>query len=61
MVIYKNDNQLLIMDSHEHGPYGGIIATCPSCCVHDFVSYISNMARKVWNASLQESNLAILE
>jgi hypothetical protein len=61
MVIFNNSGQLLMMDSHEHGPHGSIIATCPSGCVQDFVNYISSMAREVWNTSLQGSNLAILE
>lgn len=61
MLIFKNSGHLLLMDSHEHGLHGGIIATCPSGCVQDFVGYISNMARQVWNVSLQGSNLAILE
>ena len=61
MVIFKNSGQLLMMDRHEHGLYGSIIATCPSDCVQDFVCYISSMAREVWNVSLQGSNLAILE
>ena len=60
MVIFNNSGQLLLVDSHEHGPHGSIIATCPSGCVQDFVNYISRMAREVWNTSLQGANLAIL-
>ena len=60
MVIFSNRGQLLLVDSHEHGPHGSIIATYPSGCVQDFVNYISRMAREVWNTSLQGANLAIL-
>ena len=61
MVIFNNSGQLLLVDSHEHGQHGSIIATCPSGCVQDFVNYISRMAREVWNTSLQGANLAILD
>ena len=59
MAIFSNREQLLLVDSHEHGPHGSIIATCPSGCVQDFVTYISRMAREVWNTWCQPSNTRV--
>lgn len=64
MVIYMSDGKFGVMDSHEHGPNGAIIATGatgPSGSVDDFVDYLSGMVRRFWNTSLCGANLATLE
>ena len=61
MVIYMDNNNLGLMDSHCHGQHGGLIVTSTSGNAKDFVGYLSYMAKQYWNASLAGANFTILE
>ena len=59
MLIFMKGGKLGLMDSHEHGANGAIIAT--SCNVSNFVDYLSGMVHQYWNTTLSGSNLAIVQ
>ncbi|CAB3996466.1 hypothetical protein AC249_AIPGENE6730 [Paramuricea clavata] len=61
MVIYMDQKKIGLMDSHSHGQHGGLIVTCFSSNVKDFVTYVSKMAKQYWNTSLAGANFTILE
>ena len=61
MVIYMDNNNLGLMDSHCHGQHGGLIVTSTSGNAKDFVGYLSYMAKQYWNASLAGANFTISE
>jgi hypothetical protein len=61
MVIYMENGKLGMMDSHTHGAYSAIIASCSSGSTCDFVCYIAGMAKCYWNADLAGANFTILE
>ncbi len=61
MLIYIEDGKLGLMDSHQHGTHGALIARSTSSNVDEFVVYLSGMVRRYWNTSLRGCNLAILE
>ena len=59
MLIFMKGGKLGLMDSHEHGVNGAIIAT--SCNISNFVDYLNGMAHQYWNTTLSGSNLAIVQ
>jgi hypothetical protein len=61
MLIYIKDGKLGLMDSHQHGTHGALIARSTSSNVDEFVVYLSGMVHRYWNTSLRGCNLAILE
>lgn len=61
MSILFDRGKVSLMDSHRHGRNGGVIATCASGIILDFVDYIKNMSTQNWNASLNGCNFALLE
>ena len=61
MLICINDGKFELMDSHQHGTHGALIAMSTSRNVDDFVAYLSGMVNRYWNTSLCGCYLAILE
>ena len=61
MLIYVKDGKLGLMDSHQHGTHGALIARSTTSNVDEFVAYLSGMVHLYWNTSLRGCNLAILE
>ena len=60
MLIYIKDGKFGLMDTHQHGTYGALIAISTSRNVDEFVAYLSEMVYRYWNASFCGCNLAIL-
>ena len=61
MLLYIHNDKLGIMDSHQHGTHGALIAMSTSGNVDEFLEYLSDMVHKYWNTSLCGCNLAIIE
>ena len=61
MLIFIKDGKIGLMDSHEHGVNGAIIAVSSSSSTGNFVDYISGMVHRYWGTSLQGSNFAIIQ
>ena len=60
IVLFFEADLMWVMDSHNHGQNGGIVAK-GSVNVNSFVEYLSLMVKRDWNASLAGSNFSILE
>ena len=49
MLIYMKDGNIGLMDSHEHGPHGAIIATSSTSNIFNFVNYLCGMVKRHLN------------
>ena len=51
---------VLLLDSHKHYIEGGIISSCTTERVADFINYLESMAQKSWGVTLGGSNFTEL-